>query len=154
MTVPVPKPPVIEGNILDNTKWKNAFHALIEDQVVKSNYKPYYLGKYTCGVAQKTISGLLGLRTEDSYKRARKTLKERFGDHFRIYEAYRDKLKTWSPCITSEELQDFSDFLVMTQEAMSLSSTKRNSRVTPQLESLQLAYPPTTVTSGEKVRRK
>ena len=58
------------------------------------------------------------MRTEDAYKRARKTLKERFGDPFRIYEAYRDKLRNWSPCVASAELQEFSDFLVMTQETM------------------------------------
>ena len=118
MTVPVPKPPVFEGNILEYPKWENAFDALIEDQVVRPNYKLYYLGEYTCGAAQKTISGLLGLRTEDAYKRARKTLKERFGDPFRIYEAYRDKLRNWKPCITSADLQEFSDFLIMTQETM------------------------------------
>ena len=118
MTVPVPKPPVFDGNILEYPKWENVFDALIEDQVVRPNYKLYYLGEYTCGAAQKTISGLLGLRTEDAYKRARKTLKERFGDPFRIYEAYRDKLRNWKPCITSADLQEFSDFLIMTQETM------------------------------------
>lgn len=118
MTVPVPKPPVFDGNILEYPKWENAFDALIEDQVVRPNYKLYYLGEYTCGSAQKTISGLLGLRTEDAYKRARKTLKERFGDPFRIYEAYRDKLRNWKPCITSADLQEFSDFLIITQETM------------------------------------
>lgn len=118
MTVPVPKPPVFDGNILEYPKWENAFDALIEDQVVLPNYKLYYLGEYTSGTAQKTISGLLGLRTEDAYKRARKILKERFGDPFRIYEAYRDKLRNWLPCVTSAELQEFSDFLVMTQETM------------------------------------
>ena len=118
MTVPVPKPPVFDGNILEYPKWENAFDALIEDQVIRPNYKLYYLGEYTCGAAQKTISGLLGLRTEDAYKRARKTLKERFGDPFRIYEAYRDKLRNWKPCVTSADLQEFSDFLIMTQETM------------------------------------
>jgi len=67
MTVPVPKPPVFEGNILEYPKWENAFDTLIEDQVVKPNYKLYYLGEYTCGAAQKMISSLLGLRTEDAY---------------------------------------------------------------------------------------
>lgn len=74
MTVPVPKPPVFDGNILEYPKWENAFDALIEDQVVLPNYKLYYLGEYTSGAAQKTISGLLGLRTEDAYKTARKLL--------------------------------------------------------------------------------
>ena len=118
MTVPVPKPPVFDGNILEYPKWENAFDALIEDQVVRPNYKLYYLGEYKCGAAQKTISGLLGWRTKDAYKRARKTLKERFGDPFRIYEAYRDKLRNWTPCVTSADLQEFSDFLIMTRETM------------------------------------
>lgn len=118
MTVPVPKPPVFDRNILEHPKWENAFDALIEDQVILPNYKLYYLGEYTSGTAQKTISGLLGLRTEDAYKRAKKIPKERFGDPFRIYEAYRDKLRNWLPCLTSAELQEFSDFLVMTQETM------------------------------------
>ena len=118
MTVPVPKPPVFDGNILEYPKLENAFDALIEDQVVRPNYKLYYLGEYTCRAAQKTISGLLGLRTKDAYKRARKTLKERFGNPFRIYEAYRHKLRNWTPCVTSADLQEFSNFLIMTQQTM------------------------------------
>ena len=51
MTVPVPKPPVFDGNILEYPKWENAFDALIEDQVVSPNYKLYYLGEYTRGAA-------------------------------------------------------------------------------------------------------
>lgn len=72
MTVPVPKPPVFDGNILEYPKLENAFSALIEDEVVRPNYKLYYLGEYTCGAAQKTISGLLGLQTEDAYSTAQK----------------------------------------------------------------------------------
>ena len=34
MTVPVPKPPVFDGNILEYPKWENAFDALIEDQAL------------------------------------------------------------------------------------------------------------------------
>ena len=41
------------------------------------------------------ISGLIGLKTEDAYVRARNLLKERFGDPFKVYEAYREKLATW-----------------------------------------------------------
>ena len=41
MTVPVPRPPVFDGNILEYPKWENAFDALIEDQVVRPNYKLY-----------------------------------------------------------------------------------------------------------------
>ena len=64
------------------------------------------------------ISGLLGLQTEDAYHRARKILKDRFGDPFKVYEAYRRKLRAWPICSTATELQEFSDFLVMTEETM------------------------------------
>lgn len=50
------------------------------------------------------ISGLLGLRIEDVYKRVRKILKECFGDFFRIYEVYRDKLRNWMLCVISVDL--------------------------------------------------
>lgn len=96
MTIPIRNPPVSNGNILEYPRWENTFDTLIEEQVVLPNYKLYYLGEYISGVTQKMISGLLGLRIEDAYTRARKTLKEHFGNPFKIYEAYRDKLKNWS----------------------------------------------------------
>ena len=64
------------------------------------------------------ISGLLGLQGSDAYGRARKILDDRFGNSFKIYEAYKEKLKAWPICNTSSDLQEFSDFLVMTQETM------------------------------------
>ena len=66
MTIPVRKPPVFDGNILEYPRWENTFGTLIEEQVVLPNYKLYYLGEYISGVAQKMISCLLGLRTEDA----------------------------------------------------------------------------------------
>ena len=118
LTLPVHKPPIFEGDILDYPKWESAFNALIEEEAIKPSHKLYYLGEYTSGSAAKMISGLLGLRTEDAYRRARKVLKERFGEPFKIYEAYRERLKTWPICVTSTDLQEYSDFLVMTQETM------------------------------------
>ena len=64
------------------------------------------------------ITGLLGLQTDDAYKKARNVLKERFGNPFNIYEAYREKLRAWPICSTANELQEFSDFLLMTRETM------------------------------------
>ena len=89
MTLPIPKPPVFSGNILEYPKWSSAFDALIEEDAVKPSRKLYYLGEYTTGKAQTMINGLLGLQTEDAYSRARNILKDRFGDPFKVYEAYR-----------------------------------------------------------------
>ena len=118
MALPIPKPPVFDGNIMEYPKWESAFDALIEKETINPSHKLYYLGEYTSGTAAKMISGLLGLRTEDAYQRARKMLTERFGNPFKIYEAYREKLKSWPICTSSAQLQEYSDFLVMTQETM------------------------------------
>ena len=118
MTLPIPKRPVLSGNILEYPKWSSAFDALIEENAVKPSHKLYYLGEYTTGKAQTMINGLLGLQTEDAYLRARNILKDRFGDPFKVYKAYHQKLWAWPVCSTVIELQEFSDFLVMTEETM------------------------------------
>ncbi|CAB3983333.1 RNA-directed DNA polymerase from transposon X-element, partial [Paramuricea clavata] len=118
MSLPAPKPPVFSGNIIEFPKWVSAFDALIEEEAVKPGHKLYYLGEYTSGSAQKMINGLLGLQTEDAYKRARKILQDRFGDPYKIYEAYHERLKSWPICSKGAELQELSDFLVSTQETM------------------------------------
>jgi len=115
LMLPAPKPPIFEGDIIDYLKWESEFDSLIEEDNVPSR-KHYYLGQYTGGAAHKTIQGLLGLRTQDAYSRARKMLKERYGNPYRVYEAYRKKvLCSWPVCSTGEEL---SDFLIITQEIM------------------------------------
>ena len=118
MTLPMPKPPVFNGDILAYPKWVLAFDALIDSEAVNPAHKLYYLGQYTGGKAQKMINGLLGLQSEDAYNRARTVLQERFGDPFKIYEAYNEKLKVWPVCSKGHELQEFSDFLVTVQETM------------------------------------
>lgn len=91
LMLPAPKPPVFEGKILDYPKLESAFDTIIEEDSDPSR-KLFYLGQYqTGGAAQKTINGLLGLRTEDSYSRARKMLKGRYGNPYRVYEAYQKK---------------------------------------------------------------
>jgi hypothetical protein len=55
---------------------------------------------------------LLGIQSEDAYKRARQILREHFGDPFKIDEAYNEKLKSWPVCSKGSELQESSDVLV------------------------------------------
>ena len=111
MDLPIPKPPIFSGNILDYSNWE-----IIDEEAVNPSQKLYYLGEYTSSPAAKMIPGLLGLRTDDAYKRARKILKERYGEASKIYEAYREKLLSWPICHTKEELQEYVDFLVRQRE--------------------------------------
>ncbi|KAK3719745.1 hypothetical protein QZH41_001949 [Actinostola sp. cb2023] len=118
MNLPMPKPPIFEGDILEYPKWESAFDALVDEDASKPSHRLYYLGEYTGGIAQKMIGGLLGLTTEDAYLKARKVLKDRFGNPFKVYEAYRERLKAWPLCTTGNDLEEYSDFLTMTQETM------------------------------------
>jgi hypothetical protein len=118
MSLPTPKPPVFSGNILAYPKWMLAFDALIDGEAVNPAHKLYYLGEYTIGQAQKIIDGLLGLQSDDSYKRAEQTFQERYGDSYNIYQAYNEMLMSWPVCSKASELHEFSDFLVTVQETM------------------------------------
>ena len=110
LTLSVLKTPVFEGDILKYSKWESTLNALIEEGTAKPSHKLYCLGDYTGGIAKKMIRGFLGLKSEDAYSKARKVLKERFGDPFKIYEAYCKKLKAWPLCTTGRDLQRLSDY--------------------------------------------
>ncbi len=142
MSLPTPKPPVFSGNILEFPKWVSAFDALIEEEAAKPGHKLYYLGEYTSGTAQKMINGLLGLQTEDAYKRARRILQDRFGDPYKIYEAYHKRLKSWPICSKGAELQELSDFLVSTQETMKTVKYLREFDTFSAIQELVARLPP------------
>lgn len=61
---------------------------------------------------------LPGLQTQDAYSKARNILKDPFDNPFKEYEAYRQKVWAWPVCSIATQLQEFSDFLVMTEETM------------------------------------
>jgi len=42
MAVPVPKPPIFGGNILDYPKWEIAFGALIDKEAVNPTHKSWF----------------------------------------------------------------------------------------------------------------
>jgi hypothetical protein len=142
MCLPTSKPPVFSGNILAYPKWMLAFDALIDDEAVNPAHKLYYLGEYTSGQAQKMIDGLLGLQSDDAYKRARQILQERFGDPYKIYQAYNERLKSWPVCSKASELQEFSDFLVTVQETMKTVKHLKDFATFSAIQDLVVRLPP------------
>ena len=138
----LPTPPVFSGNILAYPKWMLAFDALIDDEAVNPAHKLYYLGEYTSGQAQKMIDGLLGLQSDDAYKRARQILQERFGDPYKIYQAYNERLKSWPVCSKASELQEFSDFLVTVQETMKTVKHLKDFDTFSAIQDLVVRLPP------------
>ena len=123
--LPVQRPPVFSGNYFDYAAFINAFESLIESRVTDPKQSLYYLNQYTAGDAKESIKGLITLDSTDSYEKARKVLKERFGHPYRVAQAYKEKLNSW-PAIREGDgasLQQFSDFLVLCEQAMRPLST-------------------------------
>ena len=95
--LPAQQPLVFSGNHFDYATFISAFKSLIECQVSDSKQRLYYLGQFTSADAKKSILGLITLNSTDSYDKARKVLKERFGHPYPVAQAYKDKLNAWPP---------------------------------------------------------
>ena len=118
--LPVQRPPVFSGNYFDYATFITAFESLIECRVTDPKQRLYYLNQHTAGDAKESIKGLITLDSTDSYEKARKVLKERFGHPYRVAKVYMEKLNSW-PAIREGDgasLQQFSDFLVLCEQAM------------------------------------
>ena len=112
-TLPVPEPEIFKGDPIQYPIWLQSFEAIVESNVTDSSQKLYYLGRYTDGEAKESIKGLLSLRTEDAYTRAKKLLTSRYGNPFTIADAYRKRASDWPniPPNDGVSLRKYSDFL-------------------------------------------
>lgn len=117
--LPAQQPPVFFGNHFDYAAFTSAFASLIECRVSDPKQRLYYLSQFTSGNAKESIQGLITLDSLDSYDKARKVLKERFGRPYRIAQAYKDKLNAWPPIREGDgvSFQQFADFLVLCKQA-------------------------------------
>ncbi|XP_063592525.1 uncharacterized protein LOC134769716 [Penaeus indicus] len=141
-SLPRPEPEVFKGDILQYSMWVKSFDTLIESKTKVAAERMYYLSKYTDGEAKEVISGLLLLDSTEAYSKARKLLKQRFGNAFVIANAYREKLHEWPriPLNDGPALMKFSDFLETCKTAMSniqylniLNDPKENQRMLQKL---------------------
>ena len=140
--LPVPEPCVYTGDTLQYVRWKTSFKTLIENKGLSSAEKMFYLQRYLGGPALKAVEGFFYNTTEESYTGAWKTLDERYGHHFKVQEAFREKLSKW-PKITVKDaagFQEFADFLKSCKDAMPqmkglciLNDCKENQRLASKL---------------------
>lgn len=102
----------------------------------------YFLNKYTTGKANDVIKGFVTLNSDDSYKRAKKLLAQRFGDPHRISNAYKVRLRNW-PQISkgdSSAVQTLSDFFQF-EEAMSSIEFLKDLNSTEALRQVSSKFP-------------
>ncbi len=110
LTLPQPAMEVFSGNPVDYCNFIRAFESLVEQKTTNPSALLYYLIQYTSGSVQELMKSCLSMRSEDGYYEARRLLKERYGQNYRIATAYIKKLID-GPAIKADEgtmLQEFS----------------------------------------------
>ncbi|KAK3750705.1 hypothetical protein QZH41_005748 [Actinostola sp. cb2023] len=125
--LPSPEPGIFSGDLLHYPIWIQAFETLIENKTTRPNERIHFLRKYVAGEAKEAIDGLLLLKCDDAYQKAKEMLSKRFGDPFAIATAYRQKLESWPKIQNSDVkgLRKFTDFLAHCEKAMDGISSLR-----------------------------
>ena len=111
--LPPPEPSVFYGDPMRYPGWKAAFQTLIEHRRIPAAERIHYLKKYLGGQVKDTVEGYFLLPPEDAFGEAKKLLEERYGNHFVVANAFRDRLERWQR-INSRDgvaLLRYADFL-------------------------------------------
>ena len=113
MTLPNIQVPTFGGDPVDYCHFVKSFENLIETKTTSNSARLYYLVQYTSGDVQELMRSCLSMSLEEGYPTAKKLLKQRYGQDYRIATAYLARV-TKVPPIKSEDgdaLQRFSVLL-------------------------------------------
>eukprot|EP00794_Sanderia_malayensis_P013184 gene13184-14532_t len=110
LTLPQPTMQVFSGDPIDYSDFVRSFEHIIEEKTPSPSTRLYYLVQYTTGAAQDLMKSCLSMRESEGYTTARRLLKERFGQNYRIATAHVQRVIEGKP-IKAEDgnaLQQFS----------------------------------------------
>lgn len=113
LTLPKQEVPIFSGDPILYCAFVKAFECLIESKTSSNSERLYCLVMYTRGEVHELMSSYLTINPEEGYSEARKILKKRFGENYRIATAYVDKV-TEGPALKAEDskgLQKLSTLL-------------------------------------------
>ena len=102
LTLPQPTIKVFRGDPIEYCDFIRGFEHLVEEKTPSSSARLYYLIQYTSGPAQDLMKSCLSMNPEQGYTEARRLLKERYGQKYRIAAAHVQTL-TEGPSIKSED---------------------------------------------------
>ena len=113
LTLPQPEVPTFTGNPMEYWKFIRAFENLIENKTSSHSARLYYLVQYTSGEVKELVRSCLARREDVGYLEAKNLLKKRYGQSYRIANAFVEKLAK-GPAIKAEDgdaLRRFSNLL-------------------------------------------
>ena len=115
--------PVFDGDPMNYRTFIRAFESLIESRTVSSVDRMCYLERYTSGYVKELVLSCHHLPPDEGYDEARRLLKKKFGDEFRIASSYETKALD-CPNIKPKDgaaLNRFSIFLASCKNALASS---------------------------------
>ena len=103
LTLPQPTIKPFKGEPIEYCDFIRSFeHLQVEQTTLSPSARLYYLIQYTSGPAQDLMKSCLSMNPEQGYTEARRLLKERYGQEYRIAAAHVRTL-TEGPIIKSED---------------------------------------------------
>ena len=100
--LPQPRVPVFDGNPIEYRTFVRAFESLVESRTLSSTDRLYYLEQFTAGDVKELVRSCHHLPSEEGYDEARRLLRRKYGDDYRIASAYEMKALNW-PSIKAED---------------------------------------------------
>ncbi|XP_071958625.1 uncharacterized protein [Antedon mediterranea] len=110
LTLPNPSMKLYSGNPAEYCEFVTSFKHLVENKTVSQSARLHYLVQYTTGAVQELMRSCLSMSDDKGYVEARRLLKERYGQAYKIAAAHVQLLLDW-PIIKVEDgiaLQRFS----------------------------------------------
>ena len=121
--LPQQRVPIFDGDPMEYGAFVRAFQKIIESKTSSSSEMLYYLEQFTSCDVKELVRSCHYLPPERGYQEARRLMKKKFGDDYRIVAAYETKALNW-PDVRAEDstsLDRFSIFLMRCQNAMECS---------------------------------
>ena len=109
------------GDPLEYPTFTRSFESQVEARVSENDVRLQYLEQYLQGEPKELIKGCLHLDRNSGFMEAKKLLNERYGDPYRVSNAYIKKINEWPYIRSGDELalNRLSIFLGQCRSAMS-----------------------------------
>lgn len=107
-----PELPVFDGNPIEYCSFIRAFESIVESRTANSSAKLYYLIQYTSGDVNELMRSCLNMKANEGYQEARRLLKERFGQDYKIASAYVNRI-TEGPPLKAERADELLKLSVL-----------------------------------------
>ena len=112
LTLPHAEVQTFDGDPVNYCNFIRSFENLIEAKTKSSSTRLYYLVQYTSGDVQELMQSCLSMRPDEGYQEARRLLKERYGQGYKIASAYVTRV-TNGPPIKNEDGHALHKFSVL-----------------------------------------